>query len=165
MTPSQYGEGRSLEHDRMQADVLEHLRKHMDGKEITYKYYGEEFVMQSVAVWPEVMLSAGKTVLGFVDILQKWQPRNAEEKLKSRGPTVYYLYEIKPRITTVGGLIRQMQAETALVERWHEQIGIAGGCKTRVFPVVKHDDPEVGLLRRLWHGPVLVWNAEERTLT
>lgn len=163
MTPSDYSNGHSLEHDRMQADVLEWLREH-GTKKITATHKGEKIELERYGPWAEVSLVIDGNIRGFVDILERWAPVVPEGKQSSPSKLRRMVaYEIKPKLTTVGGLIRQMRAEELLLEKW------ASGDSpwdlyVNTIPVVNHDDPELPLLRRLWAGPVALWNAQERTL-
>jgi hypothetical protein len=163
MTPSEYGEGRSLEHDRMQADVLEWLQAN-GLKTRTLRVDNKEIEITRKGPWAEVMLTHDGNIRGFVDILERWVPATDKDSL---GRPVHGLwimaYEIKPKITTVGGLIRQMRAEEAIIEKCYRTQDIYRPMAC-VVPVVNHNDPELPLLRRLWLGSVLLWNAEERTL-
>jgi len=152
MTPSDYSNGNSLAHDRMQADVLDWIREHGETqcsiKEIDYR---------RAAIGPEVPLNIKGVLRGFVDILERWEPAKLSAP---KYPAHFRAYEIKPRLTTIGGLIRQMRAEELLIEQW------AGfGVRVVVVPVVMRDDPELPLLRRLWSGGVFVWDAEAKTLS
>jgi hypothetical protein len=163
MTPSEYGEGRSLAHDRMQADVLDWMRE--NGRQIrTIKHHGTVVELHRHGPWPECPLKVKGALRGFVDLLERWSSKEAKD---SNGRmffvSQYIAYEIKPRLTTIGGLIRQMRAEELLIEQAFGD----GTSRTSavVIPVINHDDPELPLLRRLWAGPVALWNAEERALT
>jgi len=156
MTPSDYSNGNSLAHDRMQADVLDWILEH-GITECVIKSRTEEVEMRRGGCWPEVPLNIKGVLRGFVDILERWEPVKISVP---KTPVHYQAYEIKPRLTTIGGLIRQMRAEELLIEQW------AGfGVKVVIVPVVMHDDPELPLLRRLWSGEVLMWNAEAKTLS
>lgn len=158
MTPSDYSNGNSLEHDRMQADVLDYIREH-GMKETMFQRRGNEIPMIRVGVWPEVAIKVNGTLRGFIDILERWEPA---DKSAPHAVSGYLAYEIKPRLTTIGGLIRQMRAEELLIEQWRSG---TSGLEVRTMPIVMHDDPEIPLLRRLWHGAVATWNAEEKTLS
>ncbi len=162
MTPNEYGNGNSLAHDRMQADVLDWLREH--GLKVrTIQHDGAGINLHRHGPWAEVSLKVKGTIRGFVDILERWSSDGAKD---ARGhpvrKTQYIAYEIKPRITTVGGLVRQMRAEADLIEQAFSENHFDD--RVVVIPVINHDDPELPLLRRLWPGAVAIWNAEERTL-
>lgn len=166
MTPSDYGQGRSLDHDRMQANVLDFLRSEQPPIR-TVNLYGAPHEIRRVGVWPEVMLKIGDTVRGFVDILERWQSVSEKDRQGRIGPelSVYYAYEIKPKLTSIGGLIRQMQAEEVLIEQWAKRDRNFITTHVHVAPVIDDEDPERQLLRRLWGGKVFLWNAEAMTLT
>jgi hypothetical protein len=164
MTPSEYGNGHSLEHDRMQADVLEWLLKH--GKKRTAcAHWGEQVELERHGPWAEAPLIVDRNLRGFVDILEVWHPTTEKD---GKGRTINVrravAYEVKPRLTTIGGLIRQMRAEEALLER-SDIFKPSSERFVNTVPVVNHNDPELPLLRRLWAGSVAIWNAEERTLS
>mgnify|MGYP000852429685 FL=1 len=149
MTPSDYSNSSSLEHDAMQAGVFEWLRDHgrttMNGKD------GEKVVpLKRAGIWVETPIKIGGALRGFIDILERWEPAEANVSRLQ----LYIAYEIKPRLTSIGGLIRQMHAEKILIEQWaSNQSSIVW-----TVPVVRIDDEHLSLLRRLWSKPVGLWD-------
>jgi hypothetical protein len=164
MTPSEYGNGSSLEHDRMQADVLEWIRQHGQ-RTAFHNHYGDRVELKRVGVWAEAAIAIDGKMRAFVDILERWEPV-AEKDSKGRhiGVRRFVAYEVKPKLTTIGGLIRQMQAEELLLEQWGRSRDLHYTVHVNTVPVINHNDPELSLLRRLWPGAVAIWNAEEHTL-
>lgn len=155
MTPSDYSNSSSLEHDAMQASVFEWLRDH--GRQTMNRRDGERVVaLKRVGIWVEVPIKIGGSLRGFVDILEKFEPSDAGV----RRPLVYLAYEIKPRLTSVGGLIRQMHAEGILIAQWAKE----SSSNIVSVPVVRSNDEHLPLLKRLWTGPVARWDESAGAL-
>jgi hypothetical protein len=158
MTPSQWEQGRSPEHDALQADVLEWLRA-QPRDPVPLRLRGRTVQVERVQTNCEVLLSIRGRIAGFCDIVDWWQ----EVGPTSKPARIVYVYEIKPRITSAGAIVRQLRATEYLFEKWLvEEVTPA---EVRIAPVVPINDPNIGMLRRLWSGPVFMWNAEERTLS
>jgi hypothetical protein len=152
MSPSQWENGGSPAHDEMQADIFEYLsncapepaRIPRDGECVEY---------QRGFVIPEMLIPGKKGgIAGFADIGVFYR--------SGEGDHAWHLYEIKPSMQSVGGLIRQCRALKEIAE-----VGLAPRIKSlklMVSPTVKSDDPLLPMLRRLWTGHIAVWNATSK---
>ena len=159
MTPSQWEQGKSPEHDLMQADVLDFLRR--PGKEPKLlRLNGKERQIVHVRTDCEVLIPVRGRIAGFCDVVDWWQEG---EPRVGKPLRVAFVYEIKPRITSAGSIVRQLKATEYLMEQW--MIGGEVGAEIRIAPVVPADDPNLPALRRLWWGPVFPWDAEKSAFT
>jgi hypothetical protein len=147
MTPSDYSNGSSLEHDRMQADVFEWLKNNPK--------FGDRWG-ERTSIKVERPIVVGGTLRAFVDIFEKWCVMEGGRDKEIN----VVLYEVKPLITSVGGLLRQMSAEAVLVSA--EGKNRYPDWQIRTCPVVAEHDPSIPLLRRLYKGPVLLFNIQTR---
>lgn len=159
MTPSQWEQGRSPAHDLMQADVADFLRQEeWDARQITFR--GNKHDLMRFRVDVEFMLATDSgNILGFLDVVEwfgaKDTPRSAEFRWVDA-------YELKPVISSAGAIIRQVQATELAIERWGAAMKI--NMEIRVTPIVLIDDPNVPILRRLWRGRLLCWDAAKKVL-
>jgi hypothetical protein len=144
-TPSAWGDAaqdRDAGHDAFQADVYRYwinnigneaavLTRHIRDQEFT-------FVVDKVRI--EFPFTENGRLIGFADV--------AVQLLSSHVPWWLY-FEIKPRIGSVGALIRQCRATEVLVRRsgnngagWRENF--------QVLATVYQDDPKLALLQELY---------------
>lgn len=159
MTPSQWEQGKSPEHDLMQADVLEFLRRAGESPK-PFLWNGKERQIIRVRTDCEVLIQIRGRIAGFCDVVDWWQEH---EPKVSKPFRLAFVYEIKPRIMSAGAIVRQLKATEFLME----QSMLAGdiGAEIRIAPVVPADDPNLPALRRLWWGPVFPWDAEKSAFT
>ena len=140
MTPSEWHDqtrGRDAGHDQMQIDVWQWLTDNPP----PVKNEGREYRRRKVIF--EACFEHTRTITCFADICEVF---DATEKLNSGHVvqwTQYRAYEIKPVISSVGGLIRQLAALSTAIE------SAVTASKVTVLPVVRLKDPKFDLLLRV----------------
>lgn len=165
MTPSRWHDdahGRDAGHDEMQAAVFRFLRER---PRLINAGAEEEkpYVRHKIEV--EYAFEEAGVLFGFADICDIYV-KDLERSAYTE--TYYFVYEIKPRITSVGGLIRQCRATFITALR---SGGISSGWGTpsrraprvMVIPVVPRDDPKIELLKEMYTGAVWGWDSSVPT--
>jgi len=142
MTPSGWDSDtryRDAGHDEMQIRVY---RDWVGGIAEKYEITREERKYVAYSVQAEIPLVIEKNkLLGFADIGVRFQ---AED-----GRGWWQFYELKPRIGSIGGVMRQCEATDFLLRRI--------GCKNyEVIALVYADDPKAILLEELFPRTVLL---------
>ena len=160
MTPSAAhasGDGRDAGHDTMQLQVLNWLN-HYSANQTFKLSNGREYNIGGTLVeYPLREYHYGRAAgspLGYADIGQwfYFDPERGGRQLAFR------FFELKPKLHSVGGLIRQCRALSCLAERIAVTLGFCA--EYEVIPVVPHDDPKFVLLTSLFEGRVIGWDSE-----
>jgi len=97
-------------------------------------------------------------ILGFADVCEIW----AGERPQFSGGhprTFYQVFEIKPRIYSVGAVIRQCKATEQLILKLKPHHFGASENLCTIVPVVPHDDPKIDLLKEMYSGKVWGWKG------
>lgn len=150
---------RDAGHDEMQAAMLRWWRRNAE-EPILDCWPGEavrDFFLTSVSVEFPFLGFRGR-VAGFADLALQFGSRETPEEEAKRtanyyaGPyaprVIMAFAELKPRIGSVGGLIRQC-AVTRILARDHFRAWSTPP-KVEVWAVVYEDDPKVGLLEEMF---------------
>jgi|GEM_PF-2782715 len=130
---------RDAGHDQMQLQMLRYWRS--DKLEpIEREIFSKKYTFVRQIVWAEFPFTSHASrgrIMGFADIAVRY--RAADDSL-------YWLqfYELKPRIGSVGSLIRQCEAVANLAE-------LAGFKHFEVLPAVYSDDPKAIIFEEM-HG-------------
>ncbi len=160
MTPSRWHDDasdRDAGHDEMQLSVLQYLRSKKpeplegeQGAKYERHYVGAEYPF----------VSRGQ-VIAFADICEVWRK---DRKDYDRSYKYFYVaYEIKPKIYSVGAVIRQCLAlEQAIIRSGTG--GDPAGSRCNVIPVVSRDDPKLGMLAAMYDGSVWTWDPPRQEL-
>jgi hypothetical protein len=156
MSPSQWEHGGSPAHDEMQADIYEALV----GDQVCEIVVGDGFYRREVIIPEFPIPNSGGGVAGFADIAIRYDRIEKDDKKAWQKHVLWHLFEIKPAISSVGGLIRQCRALKLIGEC--NLYSHDGANKVRVSPTVRSDDPLLPILRRLWTGHIAVWNATSK---
>src|SRR5580765_6228563 len=155
MTPSQWHDDaryRDAGHDEMQIAVFDYLR---DKREDPQKIGQEEY--DRVCVHFEYPFMRDGKILAWGDVVAVWEAKNAS------WPEDLYLeiYEIKPRIYSVGAVVRQCIALSYAAVRcgqYDRKSGRRQSVMAGVVPVVQADDPKINALRHV--HCVAAWDGE-----
>lgn len=133
---------RDAGHDAMQIGFLRLCRRKLssDNPElITHR--GRQWRLWRVDF--EFPLLINDRIVAFVDVLCTFERVPQDGDSEEKQPLWFILHEIKPRIYSVGAVVRQC---TALA-----YAACSAGLKDyRVMPVIDHDDPKKELLKEVW---------------
>jgi hypothetical protein len=157
MTPSGWHDAtndRDAGHDDMQLAVYEWAKTRHDEKRIELGEHGF-FELSSVEV--EYPFHARNTIAAFADVCEVW--RSVEANYHRFYQFYFVAFELKPRIRSVGGLIRQCVALSHHIENHHQPNQKSPLCV--IIPVVPHEDPKLPTLRKLYDYPIIPWSIEE----
>jgi hypothetical protein len=147
MTPSGWGEdaqGRDAGHDEMQARCYRDWLKRI---EKGFTLGGSKFLADKVYV-EHPFTDAGR-LIGFADIAVRFVADG------DRPEWFWWYEEIKPRIYSVGAVIRQCEATEVNALRAIKSSRRANGYHRRepdfvVYAIVYEDDPKAALLKELY---------------
>ena len=150
MTPSQWHDdvrNRDAGHDDMQIAVFDYLRDLAISRE-GYDRQG---------VWFEHPFLRHGQVIAWADIFEVWDPKPVHQATYPKPAQKYFAWEIKPKIYSVGAVVRQcisleIAAAAALTGRGGTEPDIT------VCPIVKHDDPKLSALRHVFRA--VAWTGE-----
>jgi hypothetical protein len=117
-------------------------------------------VMPAVWTGAEYPFTASGRIIGFADIATRFQEPEHDDKQKTRDE-FWIFYELKPRIYSVGAVIRQVTA-TEYVAKRHFKEWRGPRPSFAVIPVVYVDDPKLGMLREMFDGDVMVCGCAAR---
>jgi hypothetical protein len=146
MTPSEAHDSarnRDAGHDEMQAEVWRWLNKQRATVSLTSDGPTREFTF-AVANVEEPLYVKGR-ILAWVDVCARYESFISA----NHNSSIIYAFEIKPKIWSVGAVIRQCITIGSILER-------SGSIRSRVTAVVPHDDPKISLLIETY-GDVLAW--------
>jgi hypothetical protein len=133
--------GRDAGHDAMQMSVWRFLNNHRIER-TAFANAGQ--VISCAAEMPIIEPRSGR-ILAFADL-------GVEHRHPETGVGYWRFVEIKPRIYSCGGLIRQCRAIAVAADR-------AGLGDCRVTALVYKDDPKIEMLREMYPD-VLGWRRE-----
>jgi hypothetical protein len=151
MTPSQWHDdasGRDAGHDEMQIAVFDYLRDTPSGRLPLRECEG----CTRVAVrFEHPFVQRGK-VIAWGDVVEIW-----DEEKELYPKRTYVVWEIKPKIYSVGAVVRQcvalkIAAKAATLDRNGRQ------SETLVVPIVRFDDPKISALRHVFCAAA--WDGE-----
>jgi hypothetical protein len=152
MTPSGWHDDayqRDAGHDEMQAAWWREVRNDPEPT-ITRKVGYARLEFSYIGTWVEHPLVAAGRLIGFVDVATLYRSTDIENEHDWRKRRYYewwLFYEIKPRIHSVGAVIRQLEATNILAAR--------AELHCDVLAVVYKDDPKLELLTELTHFGVI----------
>ena len=163
MTPSgwhQDASGRDAGHDEMQAGVFRFM-KHKEHTLPLDPGNGKVAVYKRVGIYFECPFFLAGRISTFVDVCLHFQSTEADGYRQRDEALV--CYEIKPRIYSVGAVVRQCHATAHAVEQGsvhggYVNPGFRKKPRVLVIPVVPADDPKVRLLAEFW-WEVMLWDA------
>ncbi len=141
--------GRDAGHDQMQVELFAQL----NGRPETYSLTLNGVRYQQYDVIIEYPFMRDGRILGFADVCEMWEPISVKP---SAVPPRWFLtiYEVKPRIHSVGALVRQARATVALAR----QVVIGRTVPVcDLFAVVPHDDPKLAQLQQAFPWRVVPW--------
>ena len=156
MTPSGWHDAtndRDAGHDDMQLAVYQWAKSHPEGRRIDLEKYG---IFEHVSVEVEYPFASRKNIVAFADVCEVW--RSVEVNYQRFYQYYYVAFEIKPRIRSVGGLIRQCVALAHHIGNEHHPNQKPP--LRVVIPAVPHDDAKLATLRKLY-DPVMPWLMTE----
>jgi len=136
-----YGSAHDAGHDEMQLDVYRFYEK-LVGEQI-----GAGKLLYVVAEAPIVDDKSGR-LIAFADIGLRVEAPAGQPR--------WHMLELKPRIYTCGGLIRQCKALVQIIERLSD-------IHHRVTAVVYDDDPKLAMLKELY-SDVYPFNRAKRRI-
>ena len=161
MTPSGWHDdarNRDAGHDEMQIAVFDYRRalsmEDMLGRPDTPI---EGYSYRRKGIFFEYPLIRDEQILAWGDIVEVW------EKKISKEPTqiIHKIYEIKPKIYSVGAIVRQCDSLRRTGERcgyYDRHSGRRDELTVHVFPVVMDGDPKLSMLQHVC--PTLAWDGK-----
>lgn len=159
MTPSGWhndAHGRDAGHDEMQISVWRAFR---ESTKTTRTLKNGAYSRTEVGFEFEFVVD--NKVIGFADVCEVFEkdeaPIDPVRVVRRRPEFLYMVYEIKPRISSVGGLVRQCTAIRHMVWGFRPYKDSYSSPKCIVTPVVYADDPKIDLLREVYPGEILAW--------
>lgn len=166
MTPSGWhddAQSRDAGHDKMQAGVYRFLDK--SEKQISVKDGDKLETYDRIGIEFECPFYSDGRIITFVDVCLLF--RKSDDKKQARYDEVILCYEIKPKIYSVGAVVRQCHATAHAVSRGSiysrgGQSALEKKPTVHVMPVVPHDDQKLDLLAEFWPR-VMAWNATTET--
>lgn len=157
MTPSQWHDdvrGRDAGHDEMQIAVFDYLRD-MSGPSPFY----DTADFERIGVYFELMFKRRGQIIAWGDVVEVWGKEAPLYNNRKETTHKYMIWEIKPRIYSIGAVVRQCRALIDVVtssltddhtDRTKYQIMIA--------PVVAANDPKLVGLRHVYCAAT--WDGE-----
>ncbi len=160
MTPSGWHDdarNRDAGHDEMQVAVWKYINKR---RWETFELWKHEYRISRID-FERAFISDG-AIVGFADVCEEFVHNPAQ------GMRYLFLriWEIKPKIYSVGAIVRQCQAIRILLRNWKEDKRSHTSPSVRlvtVIPVCKPDDPKLSLLIEVENESVACWNGERLT--
>lgn len=161
MTPSEAHDSawkREPSHDEMTLSCLRAMR--LNFQSLRWREYKTEHVGTLSQSRAEALCSGGHGKPFFADILLRWDFEEEQKHTSDkRRFSVYGAYEIKPKIYSVGAILRQVEMQKLRLTEW-AQGGFQKG-EAFVDVIVKADDPLVELLVNLGERSVLTWDGSK----
>src|SRR6185437_1956134 len=138
MTPSAWHDDapKDAGHDKMQADFVRYYRGKIGGAtmKVTYEKDPTDVPLSRVIAEFPISAPGNRGIIAFADVALRYD---------NGYPAAFRFVELKPRIRTVGGLVRQCRAI--------EYAAGSGGLReAEVIACVFDDDPKLDLLRELY---------------
>jgi hypothetical protein len=161
MTPSAAyasAEGRDAGHDDFQKAVFDDLT---DGRmsKITRKIHSTERAFKLHSFWVEHPIVIGDRIVAFTDVVLRFT-HNSETHHKAGGSFKhnyehYLLFELKPKIHSVGAIIRQCRALQHNGKlSFRKDFDVSG---VEAWAVVPKSDPKIGDLKSMFKA-VIGWD-------
>lgn len=156
MTPSGWHDDarhRDAGHDDVHVGVWRHLR---DRENASYQWKspktGNRIAYPRVSIEFEKAFGEHDRIFCFADI---------SEHYRCADGVLIIAYEIKPRIESVGALVRQCAALRLSIEASYrrESASWGAGPDVLVRPVVPFGDPKIAMLREVMGSVVLAWTG------
>lgn len=158
MTPSQWHDdarNRDAGHDEMQMAVFDFLRDQPDVSEREIGPLQETYVRNGVH-FEYPFMRDGK-ILAWGDVVEVWEAKNS-----SWPEDMYFeIYEIKPKIYSVGAVVRQCIAlEQAALRcgQFNRSTGRRQSVAATVVPVIGVDDPKLHDLQHVHYA--VAWDGK-----
>jgi hypothetical protein len=157
MTPSGWHDdarNRDAGHDEMQIAVFDYLkdRLHLRGKD-DYEH--------RIGLYFESPFYVRGHIVAWGDIVELWEKPQYETSKKRK----YIVWEIKPKIYSVGAVIRQCRSLADAVEAANRDSVSHRRAPSGIYyddpmvlPIVRSDDPKLSMLRHVWHA--VAWDGE-----
>jgi len=155
MTPSGWENdtrGRDAGHDELQLTLWRYLKKRPT-EPIQTKNDGT-FSRVSVTVEHPFMVKG--IPIAFADVCEVF--RSDQVTYDNYWNYRYVAYEIKPRIYSVGGIIRQCMALEVAIERSGPTRASGKKPEAVVVPVVLRSDPKAEMLKEMYGPNVWTWD-------
>ena len=158
MTPSGWHDdarNRDAGHDEMQIAVFDWLK---------YRpiYPRRDDCDERIGLYFESPFYVRGNIVAWGDIVELWEKPQYETSKNRR----YIVWEIKPKIYSVGAVIRQCRSLADTVEAANKDSAshrrFPSGLsydEPVVIPIVRADDPKLSMLRHVWHA--LAWDGEQ----
>jgi hypothetical protein len=153
MTPSGWHDdarNRDAGHDEMQIAIFDYL-KDREVAPLKFKDIDEVFVRSGVCF--ELPFMRGNQIVAWGDVVEIY-----DQQTKYSPQRAIIVHEVKPRIYSVGAVVRQCESLTFGVE--HALADRHSGSRpvVRVFPAVMVDDPKLAMLRHVYRA--FAWDGE-----
>lgn len=163
MTPSRAHDEawrRSPDHDALQVSAFRWFSASPAASKLrwTPRYRKEPEIYERSYTIAEYALRCDGRISAFVDLVQIYQREEPHPVQKTVTRQVWFLHEIKPRIDTVGGLIRQCRTLDHHAEKALPRSNLGDCPEFRVIPLVPHDDPALPDLEAMWGGYIETWD-------
>lgn len=143
---------RDAGHDEMQADIFRRLSA-IEPKLCVHAPHGQ-ISGRRISLGIERPFILKGRILAFADVCEEMNAQDAEWDF-----TMFRCYEIKPKIYSMGALIRQAKATMATIRHVITSAGMRADCE--IINCVPHDDPKAKLVQEFWPATQL-WHREEK---
>jgi hypothetical protein len=156
MTPSGWHDDardRDAGHDEMQIAVFDHLQ----GNPVVRGMNGYE---DRIGMYFESPFYVRGHIVAWGDIVELWEKPQYETAKKRR----YVVWEIKPKIYSIGAVIRQCRSLADVVGASQKDRMTRGSSHNLfyddpiVLPIVRSDDPKLSMLRHVCDA--MAWDGE-----
>jgi len=155
MTPSGWENdtrGRDAGHDELQLTIWRYLNK----RPAAPRHTKNDGTFNRIAVTIEHPFMVKGIPIAFADVCEVF--RSDKVPYDGYWSYRYVAYEIKPRIYSVGGIIRQCLALEVAIERSGPTMANGKKAEAFVVPVVLRSDPKVEMLKEMYSGNVWTWD-------
>ena len=157
MTPSGWHDdarNRDAGHDEMQIAVFDYLKD----KPVVHGMNGYE---DRIGLYFESPFYVRGNIIAWGDIVELWEKPEHETWKKRR----YIVWEIKPKIYSVGAVIRQCRTLADAVQAANKDVSTRSRGFSHisfddpiVLPIVRSDDPKLSMLRHVCDA--IAWDGE-----
>ena len=140
-------------HDEMQLELYRWLRKQRPDCQTDDRVYS------FAGAFAEHHLEVNHRIAGFTDVLASYR-WNGSLHGAPRTEVAYRLFEIKPKIHSVGAVIRQLRTLAHLARKALKYDGGYAAAEIEVVAVVPYDDPKFKLLIEMCPYSVWAWDRD-----
>lgn len=149
--------GRDAGHDAMQVAVYDYLQTLPENEPSPFF---ESHGMIRIGVYFEYPFYRRERIISWGDVVEFWVEANPPPERYAKKK--YMIWEIKPRIYSVGAVVRQCVAVRHAAEASLDaeaRLSRRAAATVEACPVVMHNDPKLGMLQHVYAAAA--WNGRE----